>query len=441
MNRAFLDYYRCPASLANFTRTDDTAERQTPGFFTLGDDLNCFGRTWLPADHNEHQLQNAIGQVSNDTCFLPFDPTEIAISLREEHYAKAAISPRPRTLQRYAYYALRPLLSVAIRRHLQRFSLRGWERERFPGWPVDLTVDLMMNQLMALAAQAASGQKVPFIWFWPDGHSGAAIMTHDVETSSGLRYIDKLMDTNSEFHIPASFQIIPDGRYHVTASILSSIRSKGFEVNVHDLRHDGHLFDDFAEFKRSAERINHFVEEFGAIGFRSAVLYRNQAWLEYLKVAYDMSVPNTGRLDPQHGGCCTVMPYFIGKVLELPVTATQDYTLFHILRTCSPDLWLEQIAKVLGSHGLLNFIVHPDYLDTPDRKSCYTQLLRELARLRAEANLWIALPREINTWWRQRSAMTLVRDGTGWSIQGEGSERARVMFARCQGKTAVYSSC
>ena len=62
-----------------------------------------------------------------------------------------------------------------------------------------------------------------------------------------------------------------------------------------------------------------------------------------------MSVPNVAHLEPQRGGCCTVMPYFIGDILELPLTTTQDYSLFHILGDYSIALWKQQIELILGS--------------------------------------------------------------------------------------------
>ncbi len=59
-----------------------------------------------------------------------------------------------------------------------------------------------------------------------------------------------------------------------------------------------------------------------------------------------MSVPNVAHLDPQRGGCCTVMPYFIGDILEIPVTTIQDYTLFNILNDFSTRIWKEQTAII-----------------------------------------------------------------------------------------------
>ena len=156
-------------------------------------------------------------------------------------------------------------------------------------------------------------------------------------------------------------------------------------------------------------------------------------------LSYDMSVPNVARLDPQPGGCCTILPFFIGKLLELPVTATQDYSLFHVLGTHSQNLWNEQIEKITQHHGLLSFIVHPDYLNTPQALDAYTHLLGTLSTLRSTAGLWICLPGELNRWWRERNEMHLVADQGGWKIEGRGSERARLAYASLQHDTLRYS--
>ena len=65
------------------------------------------------------------------------------------------------------------------------------------------------------------------------------------------------------------------------------------------------------------------------------------------KFAFDMSVPNVATYDPQPGGCCTVMPYFLGEILELPVTMSQDYTLFNILDDYSIGVWKQQLEMLL----------------------------------------------------------------------------------------------
>src|SRR5205085_12314007 len=139
--------------------------------------------------------------------------------------------------------------------------------------------------------------------------------------------------------------------------------------------HDGHLYRNRKQFFERATKINSYAIAYGAEGFRAASLYRKQLWYEALKFSYDMSIPNVAHLDPQRGGCCTVMPYFIGNILELPVTTTQDYTLFNILNDCSIELWKQQMEIIMEKHGLISFIVHPDYIIKPQQRRIYEALL------------------------------------------------------------------
>lgn len=254
-------------------------------------------------------------------------------------------------------------------------------------------------------------------------------MTHDVETEEGKRFCGCLMDINDSYAIKSSFQVIPEGRYKVSGEFLNSIRTRGFEVNIHDLNHDGRLFKNHVQFLRRAARINQHAADYNAVGFRAGVMYRNPDWLEAINISYDMSFPSVARLDPQRGGCCTVLPYFIGSILELPLTTIQDYFLFHILNDYSLDLWKTQSELIMDQHGLISFLVHPDYIIEQGARNTYKGLLTYLAKRRRERNIWIALPGEVNSWWRQRQQMELICDGKTWRIGGRGSERARVAYA------------
>jgi len=66
------------------------------------------------------------------------------------------------------YYAVRPLLPVAVRRHLQRLYLSDWNKIAFPNWPVDHTVDSLVRGSMQLLLRTQRLQQMPFIWFWPE---------------------------------------------------------------------------------------------------------------------------------------------------------------------------------------------------------------------------------------------------------------------------------
>lgn len=442
MNSAFIDYYRCPDSFADFRWSQ--ARPTSSGYFRFGRNVVCYGQCAGISPRVSDNLYDALTDVSaqGNTVWLPFDPTEIVTSLRYERYISATSEMRAKARRqralRHTYYQIRPLLPLPVRKHLQRIQLRDWKEISFPGWPVDLTVESIFEKLLTLLLKSAAGDRIPFIWFWPDGFPSCAMMTHDVETLTGRDFCTELMDLNDAFGIKASFQIIPERRYPVTHSLIDEIRGRGFEIGIHDLNHDGHLFGDRERFLFRAERINRYAEEYGAAGFRAGALYHNLDWYGALNFSYDMSVPNVGHLEAQRGGCCSVTPFSVGKLLELPVTMTQDYSLFHILNDYSINLWKCQIHNIMEHHGLASFITHPDYLVEGRAQQTYKSLLAHLVALRSQANLWIALPGQVNKWWRARSQMKLTRQGPAWVVEGPESHRARVAYASLDGDRLNY---
>lgn len=442
MESFLTEYFRCTASPVDFQVIGGLSP--DAGYFRFGPEIICFGRS--AAGYRSKNPDGPLYDVSADvtrqgsSVQLPFDPSEVVTNFHYERYACGAGGQTGTArLVRNAYYFVRPLLPISLRRPLQKAHLNGWRNLTFPHWPVDTTVDSLMEKLMAVSIVQQEDTEVPFIWFWPEGKNGCAIVTHDVETQLGVDLSARLMDMNESFGIPASFQIVPEKRYPVPKAYLDSIRRRGFEVNVQDLNHDGHLYRDRREFERRVAKINQYGKDYGAAGFRAGVLYRNQEWFNLLDFDYDTSVPNVAHLDPQRGGCCTVMPYFIGKLVELPVTTTQDYSLFHIVNDYSLQLWEQQIELILRRHGMINIITHPDYITGPRQEETYTGLLALLDRARRERNVWVALPRDVSQWWRQRSQMQLVQRDGEWCAEGPGSERAVVAYASLEGEVLTYS--
>ena len=433
-NSLLSEYYRCPeTTFPSFLTTETSKEH--PGYFRLGPDITCYGHLshGCPVRKRVGELPDALEhvRVEDRGIQLPFDAAQVIEDLRRERYT-AHFRQEGRLLNellRKAYYLIRPFLGVPVRRSFQKMRLHGWEDIGFPDWPVDTTVEDIHKKLLALSMKALGLRKIPFIWFWPEGFSSCVILTHDVEGLSGKGFCSALMDLDESAGLRSSFQLVPETRYPVSPGFLDSITSRGFEVNIHDLKHDGRLFADHAEFLRRAKRINMYAREYGAEGFRSGTLYRNADWYDAFEFSYDMSIPNVAHLDAQRGGNCTVMPYFIGEIVELPLTCTQDYTLFQILGDYSIDLWRRQISLVRKHNGLISFIVHPDYIIERRANDTYKALLGYLARLLTENDIWTALPREVARWWRERSQMSLVYEDYRWRVEGPGKERARVAFA------------
>jgi hypothetical protein len=442
---ALHDYFRISVPSTKLWETG--SPQASPGFFHFGPDIVCYGNSSAgtapdfasAARFEALQLTRPNGAGT----YVPFDFSSVIENLRTERYlqhlrgSKKGLSRHPYV--RKAYYGVRELLPVSVRRHLQKSYFKDWQKIPFPHWPVDFTADALHCEFLKLIMKTNQIPNIPFIWFWPEGANSCAILTHDVETASGRDYSSTLMDINLAHGFRASFQVIPEKRYEVPESYWNEIRNRGFEFNVHDLNHDGYLYHDKNEFLRRAQLINGYVKKYQARGFRAGAMYRNVDWLSSYEFSYDMSFPNVAHLEPQRGGCCTVMPYFIGNILEIPLTTTQDYSVFNILEQFSIDLWKQQISLILQHNGLISLLSHPDYLIDPKPRAIYEQLLAHLRKVCDNNNVWHALPGELDRWWRARSQMNLIERDGGWQIEGPESHRARLAFATLDGDRLVYS--
>ena len=443
VNGALVDYYRCPEVYTDIHLMGEPSKEL--GYFRIGRDTICYGRpsSCIPADNLAKGSPDVLKdiRVEKGTCFLPFNLQEIIDNLRYERYS-ANGSPftnsGTKLLLRDIYYLIRPILPIGLRKHLQALALLGWQKTPFPNWPVDRSVEAILKRVLESILSSKEVNVIPFIWFWPEGHSSCLMITHDVETSSGRDFCSRLMDMEGSFGVKSSFGVIPEGRYEVSRGFLDSIRTNGCEVYIHGLNHDGRLFRDRREFLRRVERINCYAEEYGATGFRSPVMYRNTSWYDSFGFSYDMSMPNVGHLEAQKGGCCTVMPYWIGKILELPLTTIQDYWLYNILKGDSIELWKLQIGLIVQEQGLISFNIHPDYTISKKARYVYESLLEYLSQLCDNQKIWIALPKEIDSWLRQRNQLQLVRKDGKWSIDGPGKERARLAYVLLEEGQIVY---
>jgi hypothetical protein len=444
--RALSDYFRIPGDILGSVSLSSASEDADTGFFRFGAENICYGRCesgTATSVAGSRQFDASCAVVRNGTTLqVPFSFDEVIENLRCERYTKC-MKPEAEALTasepiRKIYYLLREFLPVSVRRHLQRTYFRDWKELPFPAWPVDFTVDSLHQAFLRLLMETSGVKKLPFIWFWPNGANSSLIITHDVETSAGRDFTSQLMDLDDSYGIKSSFQVIPERRYEVPDEYVREIKSRGFELNVHDLNHDGHLYQERTEFLRRAQLINTYLHRYESQGFRAGSMYRNQDWYDAFDFSYDMSVPNVAHLEPLRGGCCTVMPYFIGKVVELPLTMAQDYSLFHILRRYSIDLWKQQLALIQARNGMISFITHPDYLINKRARDIYASLLEYLRQMIVRDGMWAALPGDVNRWWRARSRMELVSRGNDWEIVGPEKEKARLAYAVLDGDRLIY---
>ena len=349
---------------------------------------------------------------------LPTDEARDAHWLEERWRA-------PRGRQLNLYYRVKPLIQTALQRAARRAATRRQRRCAFPAWP-DEDCLLLRRRAALEAALAARGEdRLPVVSPWPHGRRFAFVLTHDVEGPLGFERIPQLLELERRYGLVSSFNFC-GAWYPVAEADLDLVRDAGCEVGLHGMEHDGSLFASREAFERTLPRLAETMAAWGAEGFRSPALNRWGPWMHELPARYDSSVPHSDPFQPEPGGCCAIHPFFYGDVVELPVTLEQDFMLFELLRERSSRLWLDKSRWLIRHHGLVNVIVHPDYL-TPERLDCYEELLAYLA---GRADGWHALPRDVAAWWRRRAGLRIEEQGGAPHISGDHGGGATVAWAR-----------
>ncbi len=316
---------------------------------------------------------------------------------------------------RRLYYVLKPHLPERLRLGFRRIVARRLRRRTASVWPID----------------PAAGRR-PDGWpGWPEGKAFAVVLTHDVEGPAGLARCRELAEHEGKLGFRSCFNFIPEGSYEPDAELRAWLVQNGFEVGVHDLQHDGHLFSSRAGFDRKADRINRHLRAWGALGFRSGFMIRNLDWLHRLDIQYDCSTFDTDPFEPQPEAAGTIFPFWVPApssdagpaghprgYVELPYTLPQDSTLYLVHREGSNRIWREKLEWIADRGGMVLMNVHPDYLGLqgsgpapqPTVLEHYLDLLRFLRTRFADA-YWHALPREVAAFVRSWQHPPQVRSG------------------------------
>jgi len=303
------------------------------------------------------------------------------------------------SLARRWYYRLKPFLPRTLTRFLRRLHSPS-ARTRFPlGWPIEDRYARFQWEVMRQYLITTGQQSLSFRHFWPHEQRFAFVITHDVETKEGQAYVRAVADLDESFGFRSSFNFVLE-RYSLDHALITDLRERGFEIGVHGLKHDGKLFNSQAEFMRRAERINAYLKELDAVGFRSPLMMRNPEWMQALEIEYDLSFFDTDPYEPIPGGTMSIWPFILGRFVELPYTLMQDCTLTTILGETTPRLWLQKADFIERYHGMVLVNTHPDYLSQPVTWKVYADFLRAMRR---RDGYWHALPREMAQWWRARS--------------------------------------
>ena len=289
---------------------------------------------------------------------------------------------------------------------------------------------------------------------WPEGKKFAVVLTHDVEGTTGLEKCRPLMELEENLGFRSSFNFVPEGEYRVSRGLREELTVHGFEVGIHDLKHDGRLFTSHRKFKDRALRINGYAKEWGASGFRSGFMLRRLDWLHDLDVQYDASTFDTDPFEPQPDGDHTIFPFWVARpdndlvnhsskgYVELPYTLPQDSTLFLVLREATPEIWFRKLDWIAQHGGMVLVNVHPDYMSFSKSRRAPTEYPAELYRefltyvkTKYAGEYWHALPKEVAEYVTQiRSSKASISDcAQPKTSQLEGRRAAVLLFSHYPG--------
>jgi len=394
-----------------------------------------------PIVDRDGAVRSWVWRASDGGTILPFDPDQAIANLRSERYLglQQRRATRFAEWERRAYYGIRPMLPRSVQIALRRAFSRVQARTTFPRWPVETSLHDLVDLVLERAADAA-GEPLPFVAPWPRGRSWALVLTHDVETERGRDAIEMVRAVEEALGLRSAWNLVPE-RYAVPDSLVEHLKATGCEVGVHGLRHDGRDLESWDTPRSRLPAMQRWGRRWGATGFRSPSTHRVWEAMPKLGFAYDSSYPDTDPFEPMAGGCCSWLPFFNQDLVELPITLTQDHSLFVILRR-DESLWREKVEFLRARGGMALSIVHPDYMLEEGRLDAYARLL---AFCRNDPEVWTPLPHEVADWWRRRAATSLRLVQGAWQPHGPAAGEIAVTYAlpgeeRDEGSASTWSN-
>lgn len=297
---------------------------------------------------------------------------------------------------RKVFYILKPFIPRFIQIILRRKLVRKQMVKYKNIWPI-----------------FPGSEKKPSGWKgWPDEKKFAFVLTHDVELQGGHDKCRRLLDIEKGLGFKSSFNFVPE-RYSVSEELRKYIADNGFEVGVHGLNHDGKLFSNKKTFDSRVEKINEYLKEWNALGFRAPAMHHNLDWIQQLNVEYDLSTFDTDPFEPQSDGVGTIFPFIVTKneddgYVELPYTLVQDFTVFILMNENNLNIWKDKTKWIVNNGGMVLVNVHPDYIsfnNSTKRKEefsvdIYVEFLKHI-KSEYQNKYWQALPREVAAYVKQ----------------------------------------
>jgi len=286
---------------------------------------------------------------------LPVSALRTAVSVDDvrrvrEHAAFTDAPPAsarlPLSYQLAPAWARSAVASLVGRR--ERHRVDSWAA--FPGWPLDLTTDLLAD--LAGLPRVDLGERTP------------VVLTHDIDSPEGLRtLVREFLPREEAAGARSASYIVPCG-WTLDDDLLREIRRRGHELGVHGYDHSNRTpFASNDERIRRLNAVRPFVERYEARGYRAPSLLRTRPLLRDLapRFEYDSSIPTAGGLFPvPNNGCATARPFIVEGITEIPLTLPRDGSLKFLGHSPSEmvRMWIDCAEAIARSCGVVVLLTH-----------------------------------------------------------------------------------
>jgi peptidoglycan/xylan/chitin deacetylase (PgdA/CDA1 family) len=332
------------------------------------------------------------------------------------------IDRRPPSAMR-AYYRVKRLIPQGLRHRLNSVAIRARRRLEFPSWPCESALVEFWRTWVRQSLEVFGAQDGWHIGFWPDGAKCSIVLTHDVESRKGFDRMESVAEIEERHGFRSAWNL-PLAQYPIDWQRVEQLRLRGFEFGAHGLSHDGRLFRSHRDFAELAPILERLAAEHDLRGFRAPSTLRDPRAIATMAFDFDSSFADTDPYEPQPGGTCSLFPFHLSRLVELPYTLPQDHTLIHLLRRSPLPVWTMKAKWIASLGGMILTLTHPDYCGDGVYLKAYEELLKHLAEIEAA---WRALPSEVAGWWKQRAQLWLQVENGRPSITGLGAARATAL--------------
>ena len=240
---------------------------------------------------------------------------------------------------------IRSLIARVIGRRKWR-DIRNWAY--FPGFPLDLTVDILSDIF-----------GVPYDRLKPT----PVLLTHDIDSLEGLKKLPMFIKEEESVGARSTNFVVPCS-WPLDHDILSGLAASGHEIGIHGFDHSNTTaFLNEPVIAKRIDKMQDLIGRYKITGYRAPSLLRTRKLLRELSRAftYDSSIPTSGGLFPiPNNGCASARHFMVEGIHEIPLSMPRDGSLLFLGYQPNEikDIWLTCADKISSSGGVIVLLTH-----------------------------------------------------------------------------------